>query len=312
MVTFESNVTNHFNLNQYATKEEVINATHQLPYSGGRTLTDLGLNHTLWHSFTEEHGARSHASRVLLVFTDGASNRPSSTRAVAEEVKQAGITIISVGVESGVDPTELFAIASDEEYVFRATSFTDLETIKYSLESIICKIITSDPSSPTLTTSTRSSSLHPPTLQAPILSPSIPVLAPQVSSTDTQSSTVGGSATTTSITSSDVSSSSSSSDVSTSDIAQTGTGSMTSSSPDGVSTSVLDSSSSRVSLTSRTTQQHISSASVSTTTIQSGQLKLSLWKRHHALLHKNWKPYTYSHFYPLLYRNGQKWLHGIQ
>lgn len=59
MVTFESNVTNHFNLNQYATKEEVINATHQLPYSGGRTLTDLGLNHTLWHSFTEEHGARS-------------------------------------------------------------------------------------------------------------------------------------------------------------------------------------------------------------------------------------------------------------
>nr|XP_034302100.1 uncharacterized protein LOC105347140 [Crassostrea gigas] len=272
MVTFESNVTNHFNLNQYATKEEVINATRQLPYSGGRTLTDLGLNHTLWHSFTEEHGARSHASRVLLVFTDGASNRPSSTRAVAEEVKQAGITIISVGVESGVDPTELFAIASHEEYVFRATSFTDLETIKYSLESIICKIITSAPSSPALTTTTRSSSLHPPTLQAPILSPSIPVLAPQVSSTDTQSSTVGGSATTTSITSSDVSSSSSSSDVSSSDIAPTGTGStveMTSSSPDGVSTSVLGSSSSRVSLTSRTTQQHISSASVSTTTIQS-------------------------------------------
>uniref|UniRef100_K1QNT5 Collagen alpha-1(XII) chain n=1 Tax=Magallana gigas TaxID=29159 RepID=K1QNT5_MAGGI len=272
MVTFESNVTNHFNLNQYATKEEVINATHQLPYSGGRTLTDLGLNHTLWHSFTEENGARSHATRVLLVFTDGASNRPSSTRAVAEEVKQAGITIISVGVESGVDPTELFAIASHEEYVFQATSFTDLETIKYSLESIICKIITSAPSSLTLTTTTRSSSLHPPTLQAPILSPSIPVLAPQVSSTDTQSSTVGGNDTTTSITSSDVSSSSPSSDVSSSDIAPTGTGStveMTSSSPDGVSTSVLSSSSSRVSLTSRTTQQHISSESVSTTTIQS-------------------------------------------
>lgn len=276
MVTFESNVTNHFNLNQYATKEEVINATHHLPYSGGRTLTDLGLNHTLWHSFTEEHGSRPHATRVLLVFTDGASNRPSSTRAVAEEVKQAGITIISVGVESGVDPTEMFAIASQEEYVFRATSFTDLETIKYSLENIICKIITSAPSSPSVTTTTQSSSLLPPTLQVPVLSPSIPVMAPQVSSTDAQSSTASGSVTSTGVTSSDVSSSlssSSSSDASSSDSTPTGTGStaeMTSSSQDGISTPVLSSSSSRVPLTSRTTQQHLSSASISNTSIQPG------------------------------------------
>ncbi|XP_061188085.1 cartilage matrix protein-like [Saccostrea echinata] len=143
LVTYETSVSNHFDLNQYATKEALINATDNVSYKGGWTYTDKGLNYTLRHSFTEEHGARSDTTRVLLVFTDGVSNHPLSTRAMALEVKNAGIIVIPVGVGSGVDSPELFFISSREEYVFRATSFTDLDPIKNSLENIICKIISS-------------------------------------------------------------------------------------------------------------------------------------------------------------------------
>ncbi|XP_056009488.1 uncharacterized protein LOC125680113 [Ostrea edulis] len=180
LVTYETNVTNQFDLNQFATKEELINATNHVSYKGGWTYTDRGLNYTLRHSFTEEHGARPDTTRVLLVFTDGVSNYPYSTRAVAEEVKNTDTTIISVGIESGVDSPELFAIASQEEFVFRATSFTDLETIKYSLENIICKIISSKNS---ITTSAF----------PPLISPSLLISNTSLSSTveaaNTQSTT---------------------------------------------------------------------------------------------------------------------------
>nr|XP_022326823.1 uncharacterized protein LOC111126454 isoform X2 [Crassostrea virginica] len=204
LVTYQTNVTNRFDLNRYGTKEEVLNATKQVPYSGGWTNTDLGLNHTLWHSFAEDHGARPFTTQLLLVFTDGVSNHPSSTRQVADDVKGSGVTIISVGVESGVDSPELFAIASREEYVFRATSFTDLETIKYSLENIICKIISSVGSNPQTTTT----SYHPPTLQFPVMSPgnSI-VMAPLPTSTETLTPTADGTDTSSAMTSTDISSS---------------------------------------------------------------------------------------------------------
>ena len=204
LVTYQTNVTNRFDLNRYGTKEEVLNATKQVPYSGGWTNTDLGLNHTLWHSFAEDHGARPFTTQLLLVFTDGGSNHPSSTRLVADDVKGSGVTIISVGVESGVDSPELFAIASREEYVFRATSFTDLETIKYSLENIICKIISSVGSNPQTTTT----SYHPPTLQFPVMSPgnSI-VMAPLPTSTETLTPTADGTDTSPAMTSTDISSS---------------------------------------------------------------------------------------------------------
>jgi collagen type VI alpha len=143
LVTYETDVTNQFDLNQFVTKEELINATNHVAYNGGWTFTDRGLNYTLTHSFAEENGARPNTTRVLVIFTDGVSSYPYSTRSMAGIVKNSDITIISVGIDSGVDSPELFAIASQEEFVFRATSFTDLETIKYSLENIICKIFSS-------------------------------------------------------------------------------------------------------------------------------------------------------------------------
>ena len=205
LVTYQTNVTNRFDLNRYGTKEEVLNATKQVPYSGGWTNTDLGLNHTLWHSFAEDHGARPFTTQLLLVFTDGVSNHPSSSRLVADDVKGSGVTIISVGVESGVDSPELFAIASREEYVFRATSFTDLETIKYSLENIICKIISSVGSNPQTTTT----SYHPPTLHFPVMSPGNSIVMAQLpKSTETLTPTADGTDTSPAMTSTDVSTSS--------------------------------------------------------------------------------------------------------
>jgi len=59
---------------------------------------------------------------VILLLTDGRSDAPTATAAVARDLKAAGNTIYAVGVSDRINYNELASLASKPEYVFTVDS----------------------------------------------------------------------------------------------------------------------------------------------------------------------------------------------
>ena len=91
-------------------------------YTAGNTYTNLALNllHTAFSNARTSQGV----PRVAIVFTDGQSNSPTSTARAAQLVHAAGIVVYSFGIGSGIDTSELNAIASSSRNVFLISSFS--------------------------------------------------------------------------------------------------------------------------------------------------------------------------------------------
>ena len=65
--------------------------------------------------FIRQHGDRRDAPNVAVIITDGESTeRQADTIPMAQVLKDAGTRVISVGITSSVNMTELRAIASGQ------------------------------------------------------------------------------------------------------------------------------------------------------------------------------------------------------
>ena len=91
-------------------------------YTGGGTATHRALS-LLDTAFSNARTSQG-VPRVAIVFTDGYSNSPSSTAQAAKLVHTAGIVVYSFGIGSGIDTSELNAIASNSRNVFLISSFS--------------------------------------------------------------------------------------------------------------------------------------------------------------------------------------------
>lgn len=78
---------------------------------------------------------------IAIIVTDGQSNDASLTAAEAKKLRDAGVTVLAIGVGSGVSKTELNAIATDPDstHVFAADNFDALKSLKALLSTKACE-----------------------------------------------------------------------------------------------------------------------------------------------------------------------------
>ena len=88
-------------------------------FAGGATNTNDGLT----KGRALFNGRPATNKKTLVLFTDGASNQASSALSTASAIKNAGITIYTVGVFDGNENDDFMKrIASGEDHYFKATS----------------------------------------------------------------------------------------------------------------------------------------------------------------------------------------------
>ncbi|KAH9505506.1 hypothetical protein Btru_057469 [Bulinus truncatus] len=213
-VIFTSTPTKIFDLNTYLNKTAVARAILEIPYPNTvGTYTDAALAYIRTNDmFGTSSGGRENAQNILIVMTDGQSYFPTLTISEAQKLKDAGVSIVAVGIGL-TDLIELNAVASQNSFVFTASSFDVLSTINESLLKITCDISNGNVSELSTTsfdassTTTQDFTAVPTTLSTASPSTDSPSTAsPSTATTQTtpQTSTISSSAviTTTSISSS--------------------------------------------------------------------------------------------------------------
>ncbi|KAI8767682.1 collagen alpha-6(VI) chain [Biomphalaria glabrata] len=156
IVYFNRRVTKVCDLKTYDSKEGLYNAVTQIkyPYVAG-THTHRALDQIINDDmFSSKSGGREEAKDVVIVVTDGWSNFPGKTLNSARELKISGVTVISVGVGTGINMAEIQGIASGPDDVILASNFQSLEAVYRDLIGILCRDMMSTidavASSPTL------------------------------------------------------------------------------------------------------------------------------------------------------------------
>lgn len=82
-------------LNNFTTKEQLLEAVRNFRYKGGNTFTGQALLHVLEENLRHESGARPDTPRFLILLTDGKSQ--DDAIAAANRLKNTGVEIIAVG-----------------------------------------------------------------------------------------------------------------------------------------------------------------------------------------------------------------------
>lgn len=90
--------------------------------------------------FNAANGDRPGVPNIGIIITDGQSNSPDQTRDQAQQVRNAGITLFSVGIGRGVSIPELNAMATDPDstHVFTVDDFSKLSQIKALFQQQTC------------------------------------------------------------------------------------------------------------------------------------------------------------------------------
>ena len=87
LITFGDDATLQFDLDQYSTREDVLQAIDMLTFTGGRTNTQAALAMSMNQLFAND---RASAPNLLVIFTDGESNvEPENTIPMAIQVSQS-------------------------------------------------------------------------------------------------------------------------------------------------------------------------------------------------------------------------------
>ncbi|XP_052786251.1 cartilage matrix protein-like [Mya arenaria] len=131
-----------FYMNTYQDRPSVQQAINNIAYHSGLTHTGEALRFMHTDSFSAAHGDRANVPNIAIVVTDGQSNNPTLTAAEAKAARDAGITILAIGVGHGVVRSELNEIASDPDstHVFTADSFSALSSLNALLSTKACEV----------------------------------------------------------------------------------------------------------------------------------------------------------------------------
>ncbi|KAK3083442.1 hypothetical protein FSP39_022857 [Pinctada imbricata] len=157
VVTFSSTIRNKINLDQFSNKSDLVAAIQKIDYQPGTTHTGDALLFAMNRSFSSAHGDRPGVKNVMIVLTDGISNKPLHTMNAAKMVHDAGIETIAIGVGNMVSLDELRYIASDNQHVFQVSNFGALQTLQKELKNTTCEAITTS----TMTSMNATLRLHP-------------------------------------------------------------------------------------------------------------------------------------------------------
>ncbi|XP_030623623.1 collagen alpha-1(XIV) chain [Chanos chanos] len=124
-------------LNNFTSKDQLLEAVRNFRYKGGNTFTGQALIHVLEENLKEEVGARLHVPHFVVLLTDGKSQ--DDAIAAANKLKSIGVEIIAVGVKNA-DEAELRQVASEplELNVYHVNDFPLLSKLVARLARILC------------------------------------------------------------------------------------------------------------------------------------------------------------------------------
>ena len=143
VATYDDSSKIRFHLNKYNDQQSVLNAI-AYTITFGRTNTAAGIDDMRLNMFTSQNGDRPGDDNYAIVITDGYSNiNRQSTLPSADFAKQAGITMMAVGVgkNGGVDRSEINGIASDpdNQYAFLLEDDTQLDSVSDRILDQLCQ-----------------------------------------------------------------------------------------------------------------------------------------------------------------------------
>ncbi|XP_062597477.1 uncharacterized protein LOC134258895 [Saccostrea cucullata] len=138
VVTYSNNPHIEFYLNSYTSKSPLKSAIQNLPFRPGSTNTAGALQTAVSNVFT---GSRPNAAKVLIVITDGQSNDMLNTQHAADNAKNNGIIMFSVGVGSRIDHSELNYMATTPSctHVFTVSGYDEIKALKEELIQSSCR-----------------------------------------------------------------------------------------------------------------------------------------------------------------------------
>nr|XP_046251575.1 collagen alpha-1(XX) chain isoform X2 [Scatophagus argus] len=124
-------------LNNFTTKDQLLEAVRNFRYKGGNTFTGQALLHVMEENMQAEAGARSDTPFFVVLLTDGKSQ--DDAIAAANRLKNAGVEIIAVGVKNA-DEAELRQVASEpvDLNVYNVNDFPLLSKLVARLVHILC------------------------------------------------------------------------------------------------------------------------------------------------------------------------------
>ncbi|XP_070174921.1 cartilage matrix protein-like isoform X2 [Littorina saxatilis] len=143
--TFSTSFRREFTLGRYSSKWSINSALDRIRYRAGGTDTASALSNMTSGSFSRSSGHRTGVRKVAVVITDGKSNSYSQTAAAARQARSAGIYLVAIGIGSGINVTELNAIASTRRNVFTTPSFSALSGLQGLLRTRLCPVMTPKP-----------------------------------------------------------------------------------------------------------------------------------------------------------------------
>ncbi|XP_014789227.1 collagen alpha-4(VI) chain [Octopus bimaculoides] len=119
-------------------KLSFISALEGLSLVHGKTNTNLVLDAAQKDGFNTAFGARPNVKHVLIVVTDGASQKPFETQMAAKRLHASNVEVFAIGVSSSVDMNELFNIASSPQNVFISPNFQALTMLISGINKLVC------------------------------------------------------------------------------------------------------------------------------------------------------------------------------
>ncbi|XP_038131253.1 collagen alpha-1(XX) chain isoform X2 [Cyprinodon tularosa] len=126
-----------WHLNNFTTKQQLLEAVRNFRYKGGNTFTGQALLHVMEENMKTEVGSRANVPSFLVLLTDGKSQ--DDAIAAANRLKNAGVEIIAVGVKNA-DEAELRQVVSEpvDLNVYNVNDFPLLSKLVARLVHILC------------------------------------------------------------------------------------------------------------------------------------------------------------------------------
>jgi Mg-chelatase subunit ChlD len=137
-LSYSSSTELELSLDNSLNAEQVKAKISSIRYTKGGTRTDLALAEAREELLKHQ---RKDTPNVIVVITDGRSNKKALTLDEAKKTLDAGITVFTVAVGTNFDVSELEAISSDpdDKHILRVQNFGNLENIITKIAVSVCE-----------------------------------------------------------------------------------------------------------------------------------------------------------------------------
>ena len=129
VITFSYHAEHSIKMKDHTNASSFNEALDAIPLMGSITKIDKALRLAQKELFIEENGGRPDVNKILVLLTDGSQTQDPDAEdpnEIADELREAGITILAIGVGPGINEKELNEIAGGGYNAFTASSFKEL------------------------------------------------------------------------------------------------------------------------------------------------------------------------------------------